>query len=109
MVQFSAPHFPYTVLRFFTQNQHWRVSSPGITLRNPVLFQQDPPTCSKPEQHVVFVGTFNTRPERSMALAEQAKRVAAEFDFEQDAVNKAVKEFIREMGMSGHMYGAIGR
>jgi hexokinase len=34
-----------------------------------------------------------------MALAEQAKRVAAEFDFGDDAVNKAVKEFRREMGM----------
>jgi hexokinase len=34
-----------------------------------------------------------------MALAEQAKRVAAEFDFGDDAVNKAVEEFRREMGM----------
>jgi hypothetical protein len=34
-----------------------------------------------------------------MALAEQAKRVAAEFDFSNDGLNKAVKEFIREMGM----------
>jgi hexokinase len=34
-----------------------------------------------------------------MALAEQAKRVAAEFDFGDDAVKKAVKEFRREMGM----------
>jgi hypothetical protein len=33
-----------------------------------------------------------------MALAEQAKRVAAEFDFPADNVRKAVKEFIREMG-----------
>jgi hexokinase len=32
-----------------------------------------------------------------MTLAEQAKRVAAEFDFDDNAVNKAVKEFIREM------------
>ncbi|KAF3008799.1 glucokinase [Curvularia kusanoi] len=32
-----------------------------------------------------------------MALAEQAKRVAAEFDFTDDGLNKAVKEFIREM------------
>jgi hexokinase len=33
-----------------------------------------------------------------MALADTAKRVAAEFDFNDDAVSKAVKEFIREMG-----------
>ncbi|KAJ4356089.1 glucokinase [Didymosphaeria variabile] len=32
-----------------------------------------------------------------MALAEQAKRVADEFNFGSDAVNKAVHEFIREM------------
>lgn len=97
-----APHFPHSVLHFFTQDHHWRVSSPGITLRNPVLFQGQPPVCPKPQQQVEFVGTFNTRPKRSMALAEQAKRVAAEFDFGQDAVNKAVKEFIREMGMCTH-------
>jgi hexokinase len=92
-----APRFPHTLREFFTSTQHWRVSSPGITLRNPVVFQQ-PPVCPKPQQHVEFKGTFNTRPERSMALADQAKRVAAEFAFEKDAVNKAVKEFIREMG-----------
>jgi hexokinase len=44
-----------------------------------------------------------------MALAEQAKRVAAEFDFGDDAVKKAVKEFIREMGMYRIRYCAIGR
>ena len=42
-----------------------------------------------------------------MALAEQAKRVAAEFDFDSDHVNKAVKEFIREMGMFGRRCSAI--
>ncbi|KAJ4347533.1 glucokinase [Ascochyta clinopodiicola] len=94
--QVFAPHFPHTVLRFFTKDQHWHVSSPGITLRNPVLFHE-PQICPKPEQTVEFEGTFNTHPTRSMALTEQAKRVAAEFDFSNDAVNKAVKEFIREM------------
>jgi len=53
---------------------------------------------AEPTQHVEFAGTFYTRPERSMALAEQARRVATEFDFSTDAVNKAVREFIREMG-----------
>ena len=37
-----------------------------------------------------------------MVLAEQAKRVAAEFDYSPDAVNKAVLEFIREMGTFTH-------
>jgi hexokinase len=33
-----------------------------------------------------------------MALAEHARRVAAEFDFPAEGVRAAVKEFIREMG-----------
>jgi hexokinase len=97
-VPFLAPRFPHTIHEIFDRTQHWRVSSPAITLRNPLVFHE-PPICPKPKQHVEFKGTFNTRPERSMALADQAKRVAAEFGFEKDAVNKAVKEFIREMGM----------
>src|SRR4051812_49319188 len=45
-----APHFPPAIRRFFTQDQHWRVSSPGITLRNPVLFGEGPPTPPEPDQ-----------------------------------------------------------
>lgn len=95
--QVFLPHFPHTVLRFFTQDHHWHVTAPGFTLRNPVLFHETP-ICPKPQQIVEFAGTFNTHPQRSMALADQAKRVAAEFDFTDDGLNKAVKEFIREMG-----------
>ncbi|USP81239.1 uncharacterized protein yc1106_08513 [Curvularia clavata] len=88
---FFAPHLPYAIVRFLSREQ-----VPGITLRSPIVFQ-DPPVCPKPEQHVEFVGTFNRNHKRSMTLADQAKKVAAEFDFSDDAVNKAVKEFIREM------------
>lgn len=98
LLAFLAPRLPHTVHEIFDRSQHWRASSQGITLRNPLVFQQQS-VCPKPTPHVEFKGTFNTRPERSMALADQARRVAAEFDFSQDAVNKAVKEFIREMGM----------
>lgn len=101
LLAFLAPRFPHTIREIFNGTQLWRASSPAITIRNPVVFHE-PPICPKPVQHVEFKGTFNTRPERSMALADQAKRVAAEFDFEQDAVNKAVKEFIREMGLRWH-------
>jgi hexokinase len=90
---FFAPHLPHAVVRLVSRNQ-----APGIALRNPIVLQE-PPTCPKSEQEVEFIGTFNTEHGRSMALAEQAKRVAAEFDFGDDAVNKAVKEFRREMGM----------
>ncbi len=33
-----------------------------------------------------------------MALAEEVKRMAAEFKYPADAVNKGVKEFIKQMG-----------
>jgi hexokinase len=96
-VPLLPPHFPHAIREIFDKTQHWRVSPPSVTLRNPLVFEE-PQTCPKPAQHVEFKGTFHTKPERSMALADQAKRVAAEFDFEKDAVNKAVKEFLREMG-----------
>ncbi|KAI4638317.1 hypothetical protein J4E93_010117 [Alternaria ventricosa] len=88
---FFAPHFSNAVLRTVINKQ-----VPSFTLRNPIVLQE-PSTCPKPEQQVEFVGTFNTQYKRSMTLADQAKRVAAEFDFDDNAVNKAVKEFIREM------------
>ncbi|KAI8934502.1 hypothetical protein NX059_008204 [Plenodomus lindquistii] len=97
VVQFFPIPTTANILRFLTQDH--TTNRAGFTLRNPIVYPQ-PPTCPKPQPiqpPLEFVGTFNTRPERSMALADQAKRVAAEFEFEKDAVNKAVKEFIREM------------
>ncbi|KAH6870649.1 glucokinase GLK1 [Alternaria rosae] len=88
---FFAPHFSNAVLRTVINKQ-----APSFSLRNPIVLQE-PSICPKPEQQVEFVGTFNTQHKRSMTLADQAKRVAAEFDFDDNAVNKAVKEFIREM------------
>ncbi|EDU48324.1 Hexokinase [Pyrenophora tritici-repentis] len=88
---FFAPHLPNAVVRLVTKDH-----ATGFTLRNPIVLQE-PSVCPKPEQQVEFVGTFNREHKRSMALADQAKRVAAEFDFSDDALNKAVKEFIREM------------
>jgi hexokinase len=102
LVQVFAPHFSHTVLNLITRDR-----APGLTLRNPLILHS-PPICPVPQAPLDsargFTGsphtlnTFNTAPERSMALAEQAKRVAAEFDYSPDAVNKAVHEFIREMG-----------
>ena len=34
----------------------------------------------------------------NMSLLQEAKRVAAQFEYNTDALNKGVKEFIREMG-----------
>ncbi|CAA9960137.1 Hexokinase [Pyrenophora teres f. maculata] len=88
---FFAPHLPNAVVRLVAKHH-----AASFTLRNPIVLQE-PSVCPKPEQQVEFVGTFNRQHKRSMALADQAKRVAAEFDFSDDALNKAVKEFIREM------------
>jgi hexokinase len=92
LTHFFSPHL-HAIWRLVSKDQ-----APGITLRNPIVLHA-PPVCPKPQQEIEFVGTFNRKPARSMALADQAKRVAAEFDFSDDAVSKAVKEFIREMGM----------
>jgi len=110
-----APHLPHEILRFFTTTttttvHPWHVTSPVDSPHATALYKT-PPVCPKPTPKVDFAGTFNTDTVRSMALAEQAKRVAAEFEFGPDAVNKAVKEFIREMGRfwPHAPYFAIGR
>lgn len=103
-----APHLPHEILRFFITTPRWHVTSPADSLHATALYKS-PPVCPKPKPKIDFAGTFNTDTVRSMALAEQAKRVAAEFDFGPDAVNKAVKEFIREMGRLGMFsWRAIG-
>ena len=38
-----------------------------------------------------------------MSLMKEARRVAAEFGYPAEEVNKGVKEFIREMGMSAEI------
>lgn len=38
-----------------------------------------------------------------MGLAQEASRVAQEFDYSAEDVNKGVKEFIREMSMLRHI------
>jgi hypothetical protein len=65
-------------------------------------------TCPSPSSALSAFGAsfdteqtfYNSVTERSMTLAEEAKRVAAEFDYSDEDVNKAVKEFIRQMGAS---------
>ncbi|KAF2712531.1 hypothetical protein K504DRAFT_464619 [Pleomassaria siparia CBS 279.74] len=94
-LQFIAPHLSHDILQSLTSNHHWPVT-PAFTFRNPIAYKT-PPVCPKPPPHVEFARTFYTDTTRSMALAEQAKRVAAEFEFDKDHVQKAVKEFLREM------------
>jgi hexokinase len=104
-VALTAPRYSpstHEILKFFTGG-HQGV---GISLRNPVVvFDKNQDVCPVPEpkQHAHIQGTFNKDTDRNMALADQAKRVAAEFDFGPDAVRSAVKEFIREMGRFGRL------
>ena len=58
-----------------------RVESPAICQNSPVSLEPLP----------------TSRPHK-MSLLEEAKRVAAEFDYTKEDVNKGVKEFIRQMG-----------
>ncbi|KAF2810028.1 uncharacterized protein BDZ99DRAFT_570657 [Mytilinidion resinicola] len=102
-VQLFAPRLPYEVLSFFAaspQKQFWPATPPRAT--SPALssahIPSSPPVCARVEQQLQFSGTFYTNTERSMALEEQAQRVAAEFEFPAEGVRAAVKEFIREMG-----------
>ncbi|PVI05836.1 hypothetical protein DM02DRAFT_610511 [Periconia macrospinosa] len=107
VLHFAAPHLPAHFARFLTSTKshsHPTPHHPAAPPRHSLSpFHKDPLVCPRPHHQPPFLhhpeprGTFNTDTHRSMALAEQAKRVAAEFDFGPDAVNRAVKEFIREM------------
>ena len=44
------------------------------------------------------MGTLNNPVNRKMGLAEEAQRVAAEFEYSAQDVNKGVKAFIQQMG-----------
>lgn len=58
----------------------------------------EPLTCPTPEPVLEFKGSFyNPSAPRSMALAEEARRVAAEFEYPPEEVNKGVKAFLRQM------------
>ena len=103
VLQFLAPRLPHELLRFAPYKASWEATHPAVSYSNPLY--KAPPVCPRPSHQPIHrPGTFNKKinrdTARSMALADQAKRVADEFGFGPDAVNKAVKEFIREMGES---------
>ncbi|PPJ50173.1 hypothetical protein CBER1_05223 [Cercospora berteroae] len=67
---------------------------------------QPPPSCPSPNPFVQELycrapahvqGTLYGKSTSSMALAAAAERVAAEFEYSKEDVNKGVKEFIRQM------------
>ena len=81
-----------------------------LVSQSPYLFRPFPaalpPTCPAPNAFVQELycrapqhtprSLFGRSP-RSMALARAAERVAAEFEYSQEDVNRGVREFIREM------------
>ena len=58
-------------------------------------------TCPK---SLPFLESFPISRLHKMTLLEEAKRVAAEFDYPAKEVNKGVKEFIRQMGWFSGAY-----
>lgn len=88
LLHFLAPSVPFDIPRFTTtpsdSSLHATPASPSTR------------TCPHYEKQLF---TY-PEPEGKMTLVENATRVAQEFEFGPDAVRKAVKEFIREMGAS---------
>ena len=96
LVQFFLPRLLHNTFYNFSRTKHiWPATSSCPA--SPVL-SSSPKTCPKAEQQLEFSHTFYTQTKPSMKLADEAKRVAAEFEFPAEGVRKAVKEFIREMG-----------
>ena len=60
----------------------------GVRVESPAICQNSP----------VFLEPLPTSRPHKMSLLEEARRVAAEFDYTKQDVNKGVKEFIRQMG-----------
>lgn len=60
----------------------------GIRLESPAICHNTP----------VFLEPLPTSRPYKMSLLEEARQVAAEFDYTAQDVNKGVKEFIRQMG-----------
>ena len=78
------------IVQFFFQ---FRSFLPRSTITQPSL--RPPPVC--PNRHVLLESQPISRPEK-MALREAAQRVAAEFEYPAEDVNRGVGEFLREMG-----------
>ncbi|OCL05118.1 hypothetical protein AOQ84DRAFT_441649, partial [Glonium stellatum] len=94
LIQFLLPRLPHNTFFGFSRSRHvWPATASCPA--SPIL--SSPKVCPKVEQQLEFSHTFYTRTKPSMKLAEEAQRVAAEFDFPAEGVRKAVKEFIREM------------
>jgi hexokinase len=55
----------------------------------------------------VFSESPNSRAPANMGLAEEAKRIAAQFDYPMDEAQKGVREFIRQMDEGLEKQGAV--
>lgn len=79
VVQFFRP-LPQTLYQNIWEPKHDKISE--AVCRNPHILTEPPPI---------------SRPHR-MSLLEEVRRVATQFDYSAEEVNKGVKEFIRQMG-----------
>jgi hexokinase len=93
LIQFLLPHLPipYQDLFLRTYPTPEPTSCPPVPTYNP--FVQDL-YCRIPTHNP---GSIYNRSPRSMSLANAAERVAAEFEYTKEDVNRGVTEFIRQM------------
>lgn len=78
----------------YSQNRQLPLSSTTTSFSPPALINSIPGVCESPDPFPT--ATPISRPHK-MALMAEVKRVAAEFEFSDEDVNKSVKEFIAEM------------
>ncbi|KAF2749186.1 hypothetical protein M011DRAFT_525099 [Sporormia fimetaria CBS 119925] len=97
VLQLLAPHLSRRLLHSVITAEHARRAP--LAQRSPPLLR-DPAERVCPKPGTSFEDTDKTAyhcRQHTMSLAEHAQRVVAEFDFDQNAVQKSVDEFLREM------------
>lgn len=100
--QFFFPHLPFRLAILRSPQDKLvgllpaaQVCSPPPPAVNPFL---DSLICPQPQ--IEQPGTLYNDAPRTMGLAQEASRVAQEFEYSAQDVNKGVKEFIRQMSRS---------
>lgn len=93
LAQYLLPHLPipYQDLFLRTYPTPTPASCPPVPTYNPFVQEL---YCRVPTH---TPGSIYNRSPRSMSLAQAAERVAAEFEYKKEDVNRGVKEFIRQM------------
>jgi len=102
LLQFLLPYFQHQITPFLFRS-HPDPPPPSCPSPTYNPFIQDL-YCRVPPQHTP--GSLYSPSPHSMALAQAAQRVAAEFEYNKQDVNRGVKEFIRQMDEGLSVQGA---